>query len=439
MSTCMHPHLVNRLDPRHALAGRVVYIPTMAEGSVEAFAATFRWLGLDARPTPPSSERSLEVGAKVTNGDECYPARVTMGDFLEVAQQPDFDPRHSAFLMATADGPCRFGQYAPLLRKTLRDLGYGEVLVFAPETQAGYSDVGKLGKGFVRLAWRALVCADLLRRVLLQTRPYETVPGSADRAFRISVNDLEKTVANCCDDTDCQLNRLLACLQRARRRFHELPVRYESQRLLIGVVGEIFCRLNTFCNQDVVRRLEAQGAECWMSDIAEWIAYTNAEELRLLKLNGRGLSLDTLRSYVRSNVQQRDERALTAIFHQEFVGYEEPRDVGEVIALARPYLPSCGVEGEMVVSVGKAAYLARHGADGVVDISPFTCMNGIVSEAIYPRLSRDHGGIPIRSFYFDGTQSDLDRDVGIYLELAKAYRENKRYARGVPNRFARAA
>jgi len=26
--------------------------------------------------------------------------------------------------------------------------------------------------------------------------------------------------------------------------------------------------------------------------------------------------------------------------------------------------------GEMVLSVGKAAYLAKHGADGIIDISP---------------------------------------------------------------------
>lgn len=92
----------------------------------------------------------------------------------------------------------------------------------------------------------------------------------------------------------------------------------------------------------------------------------------------------------------------------------------------------------MVVSIGKAAYLALHGADGIVDISPFTCMNGIVSEAIYPKLSKDYGGIPIRNFYFDGTQADLQRDLGIYLELARSYREKKPYSRRYPARFGQA-
>jgi predicted nucleotide-binding protein (sugar kinase/HSP70/actin superfamily) len=91
----------------------------------------------------------------------------------------------------------------------------------------------------------------------------------------------------------------------------------------------------------------------------------------------------------------------------------------------------------MVMNVGRSAYLVLHGADGIVDISPFTCMNGVVSEAIYPKLSRDYAGIPIRNFYFDGQQSDFDRDIGIYLELARSYREKKPYERFYPSRFLR--
>ena len=90
---------------------------------------------------------------------------------------------------------------------------------------------------------------------------------------------------------------------------------------------------------------------------------------------------------------------------------------------ARPYLPREGAFGEMVLNVGKVVYLAKKGAAGIIDISPFTCMNGIVCEAIYPRISRDLGGLPIRNFYFDGTQADLDRDLGVYMELARSYRK----------------
>jgi predicted nucleotide-binding protein (sugar kinase/HSP70/actin superfamily) len=203
---------------------------------------------------------------------------------------------------------------------------------------------------------------------------------------------------------------------------------------MIGVVGEIYCRLNTFSNEDLIRKLEGYGAEAWLSDITEWLHYTNSEQVRKLKLTGRRLSLPMLGVHVRWHVQKADEHAIIAPFKEDSIGYEEP-DIYEVLECARPYLPADGVLGEMVLSVGKAAYLAKHGADGIIDISPFTCMNGIVSEAIYPKLSKDYGGIPIRNFYFDGSQSDLDRDLGIYMELARSYAEKKQWKREYPAYF----
>ena len=425
------------LPSGHPLQGKTVYIPAMAQGAVEAFAAIFRWFGVAAQPTPSSNQHTLELGGRFTSGDECYPAKITVGDFMRILEQPGADPNRTVFFMATADGPCRFGQYVPFLRKTLAQAGFPQVQVYAPSTQQAYSDIASLGSTFERTAWRALVAADVLRKTLLQTRPYETVAGSADRAFAESVTDLCQAIESGCTDSACQMKSLVAAMQRARERFHVVPANYDRQRPLIGVVGEIFCRLNNFSNADLVRNLELQGGEGWLTDIAEWIAYCNSEVGRKLRLMGRTFSLEMLKSTLRSHIQHSDEQALLAPFAQDFAGYEEPH-IGEVLELARPYLPATGVEGEMVVSIGKAAYLARHGADGIVDISPFTCMNGIVSEAIYPKLSKDYGGIPIRNFYFDGTQADLQRDLGIYLELARSYREKKRYARRYPARFQQA-
>ncbi len=430
-----HRHVSRKIGPGHPLSGKTVYIPTMAEGGPEAFAAAFRWLGVQAQPTPPSDERTRELGGKYTTGDECYPAKVTVGDFLRVIEQPGFDAEHAAFFMPTADGPCRFGQYAPFLRKVLRDAGYGNIQVLSPSSQNGYEDLGDIANLFLRTAWRALVCGDTLHRALLKTRPYETAPGAADRAFQESVEDVCKTIEASCADAGCQLHSLVEAMTRAHERFQRVPALYDREIPLIGVVGEIFCRLNTFSNEDLVRKLEGYGVEAWLSHIAEWVEYANNEQKRKLRLIGREISLEMIGTYLRSHIQHSDEKALIAPFEDDFVGYEEP-PIEEILELAWPYLPTGGALGEMVLSVGKAAYLAKQGADGIIDISPFTCMNGIVSEAIYPKLSKDYGGIPIRNFYFDGTQSDLDRDLGIYLELARSYRDKKPFPRRYPAYFA---
>ena len=107
----------------------------------------------------------------------------------------------------------------------------------------------------------------------------------------------------------------------------------------------------------------------------------------------------------------------------------------EVLQPGWPYLPGDGALGEMVLTIGKSIYLYHKGADGIVDISPFSCMNGIVSESVHHAVSRDHDGIPIRSFYFDATTSNMDRDLDIFMELAVSYGRRKTRRRRYPPWF----
>jgi predicted nucleotide-binding protein (sugar kinase/HSP70/actin superfamily) len=429
-----HHCITKKISPGNPLANTIVYIPAMAQGSSEAFASVFRWLGVEAYSTPPSDERTRELGAKHTNGDECYPAKVTIGDFLRIMEQPGFDPKRTAFFMPTAEGPCRFGQYAPYLRRVLDSLGYADIRILSPTSRSGYAEMGEVATPFIRAGWRALVAGDTLRKALHRVRPYENNAGWADAAYNLCLSDFCDTMETSCADAGCQLDALVESMSRSRERFRRVSASYDSSVPLIGVVGEIFCRLNNFSNEDLIRKLEGYGAASWLSDIAEWISYTNSEQKRRLRLLGNGISFEMLKSKIRDHIQHSDEHALQQPFAEDFIGCEEP-PVEEILELARPYLPNSGALGEMVLSVGKAAYLAKHGADGVIDISPFTCMNGIVSEAIYPKLSKDFGGIPIRNFYFDGTQSDLDRDLGIYMELVRSYSEKKLYQRRYPSYF----
>ncbi|MCL4401947.1 MAG: hypothetical protein M1436_04675 [Acidobacteria bacterium] len=400
----------------------------MASGSARAFAAAFRAIGLDAAPTPPSDYRTRELGARYTSGDECYPAKVTVGDFMRLLENPGTDVSRTVLFMPTADGPCRFGQYAPYLRHVLDANGYRHVPILSPTSKNSYAGLGDHATQFVRTGWRALLSADILQKCLLHYRPFESYKGDAESVYDDCLDDLCRTIEGTPTDPPTQLKAMRASLVRSRDRFRRVPVRRDRSTPLIGVVGEIFCRLNTFSNEDLIRRLESYGAEAWLSDIIEWVWYTTSEQFRKLKLHGRIVSLEALGAWIRKMVQKHDEHVLLEPFKHDFTGYEEP-DIYEILECARPYLPREGALGEMVLNVGKVVYLARKGADGIIDISPFTCMNGIVSEAIYPRISRDLGGIPIRNFYFDGTQSDLDRDLGVYLELARSYQQRKHYRR----------
>ena len=340
------------------MTAKTIYIPPMAYGSARAFASAFRAIGLEAEPTPPSDHRTRELGARHTSGDECYPAKVTVGDFLKVLERPDVDRSRVALFMPTAQGPCRFGQYAPYLRQILNTNGYGDVEILSPSSQNAYDGLGELAGPFVRTGWRALLCADLLQKLLLMYRPYEAGRGDTAAAYEESLADLCRTLERTPVEPGVQLQSLRDLMVRSRDRFRKLKGRGGRELPLIGIVGEIFCRLNTFSNENLVECLEQYGAEAWLSDLVEWIWYTNSEHFRKLKLTGRIWTTEALGAWVRQRVQKRDEHVLVDPFAEDFRGREEP-DIYEILECARPYLPREGAFGEMVLSVGKVVYLAR--------------------------------------------------------------------------------
>jgi len=416
---------VQELAGSGGLRGRTVYIPQMAYAGARLMAAAFRSVGIDATVAPDSDTQTLELGGLHSSGEECLPHKVTLGDFLKVCRAPGFDPRKAAFFMPTAHGPCRFGQYAPYLRHQLAQMGYGDVPVISPSSENGYEGVGLHARELMRTAWMGVICGDIVTKFLLKTRPYEMRAGDADAEFERGVEAFGRVLAVPGLAHRERLSRLTDVVVQTRDRFRAIPAKYEKGRPLIGLVGEIFCRLNTFSNDAVARRIERHGGECWLSDIAEWIWYTNwCQRTNLVRDRGR-LNPDFVRLKLKTFVQRRYEHALLAPVAEDFAGYEEPHDVAEVLAESEAYLPPQGCLGEMVLSVGKA----------ILDISPFTCMNGIICEAVYPAVSAEHDDLPIRICYFDGVNTNIDRDLEIFLDLARAYQKRKKHVRVYPACF----
>jgi predicted nucleotide-binding protein (sugar kinase/HSP70/actin superfamily) len=418
------------------LVGRKLWIPRMTYVGARLAAAVFRSIGVEAEVTPESNDETLELAGLYLGGEECYPEKVTLGNFLRIIRRPDFDRDRTAFFMPTAEGPCRFGQYAPYFRQVLDEMGYDDVPIISPTSRNGYDGIAEHGLTTMRQMWQGLVCSDILRKLLLKTRPYETEPGAADEAFERGIERVEEVLETPGQSNRQRMGDLAAAMGRARELFRAVPARYVKGRPLIGVVGEIFCRLNTFSNYDAVRKIEAHGGEAWMSDVTEWVWYTNWSQKDLLERDGRKVSLAMLAASVKTAVQRHDEHRLLAPFEADFAGYEEPHDLfGEVLEPGWPYLPADGALGEMVLSIGKTIYLYEKGADGIIDISPFSCMNGIISEAVYHTVAADHDDIPIRNFYFDATSSNMERDLDIFMELAAGYQRRKRKARRYPAYF----
>ncbi len=395
----------------------------MNHGSASMLAAAFHSIGIEAEVLPGSTPESLALAGSYTSGDECLPQRITLGSMLKVMSTPGFMPDRTAFFMPTTHGPCRFGQYSPFFEHVFTTIGCEDVLILAPSTLDGYSALGNDAIEFTRTAWRALVIGDILRGLLLRTRPYEKNGGDADEYYSQSLARMMSAVAKGGASPKTRMRTLIDSLTIVRDNFRRIPVMDPGSKPLIGAVGEIYCRLDDDANDNIIRLIEEYGGEVWLAGVCEWLEYTNEEVLLNLRIRKRGFSFERFVTELRKHIQHSDKQKLESVVRVELKGYEEPATMAEILRRSESYLPSSAVLGEMVINVGRSIYLREKGVDGVVDLSPFTCMNAIVAEAIYPKVSRDQGGLPIKVFYFDGKTRDWSPDVEMFMELVRDYRK----------------
>jgi predicted CoA-substrate-specific enzyme activase len=393
---------------------RKIYIPYMCDHSF-AVAAAFQACGVDADVFPESDEETLFWGRKFTSGKECYPCILTTGDMVKLVKNPDFDHERAAFFMPSGNGPCRFGQYHRFHRLVLDDLGFQHVPIYSPnQDETLYSELGIMSSQFSRLGWQGIVAVDLLTKKLLETRPYEKEKGRTDQIYQESLNRICEAIRGGGD--------LEGVLEESAREFSRIEVNGIGTKPLIGIVGEIFVRLNRFANENVIRKIEQFGGEAWLAPLTEWILYVNtiAKGRSLRKKSFSNL----LKVFLTDYYQKKDEHRLEKIFKGQLRNFGEPKTKA-LFKKAKPYLDA-SFEGEAILSIGKTIDFTKRGASGVVNIMPFTCMPGTIVSSLLKRYREENGNIPILNMAYDGQeQTNTLTRLEAFMYQAKEYRNKK--------------
>ena len=367
-------------------SGQNVLIARMADHA-EVVAKAMRAFGVNAQMLPESDERSMALSRDVTSGKECLPFRDTLGVFLRMAADGTL-PQNARALMAGSYGPCRLGKYAQEQQKILNELGI-PLEIMTTVSNKGYSDLG-LGHQFELLAWRAIVAADHLQKLLWMTRPYERHPGEANALYETYLAKLESAI---------EARRPIDTLMReATAAFADARDPALPARPLVGINGEIYLRANRFCNKDLVARCEANGLEVEVAPMSEWLKYISLRNLedawtdRDLKKLLRG----TIRSIALRVVENRVASLCEHVIHER-----EP-STRELLAASSGYLPSRNGS-EAVLSLGTGIRQMRDPRfAGVISVMPHGCMPGGIVAALAEQISKEYGHKPWISLTYDG-------------------------------------
>lgn len=406
------PYTTTKSTKTSSLEGRTVYIPRMVDHAF-AVAAAYNRCGIKSEVLPPSDKQSVDIGKKYLPGKECYPCTVTTGDIIKKISEPGIIPEKTAFLMPTAAGPCRFGQYNVLQRLILKELGYEDVMILSPEQHANnFVDNGR-GNEFIKTAWAGIVAYDILYKCLHETRPYEVEKGSTDALYNRYLEKIYQLLSTSSYD------RLGPVMEDLNRNFKKLP-KHSEKKPLIGVVGEIFVRSHTFSNEDLVKKVESLGGEVYLAPMEEWIYYVNflAERRAYLEKDLSAI----LTFWIKKRMQSKIEHLLAKSFKGYLKTLKEPK-TKELLKMASPYVHD-SFEGETILSIGKSIDFIFRGCSGIINVMPFGCMPGTIVTAIMKRIS-DEYHIPFISIPYDGTESpSTELSIETFMEAAKARMQN---------------
>ncbi len=375
-----------------------IWFPPMFEIAPRFFAAAFRAYGFDSEALPVEDNVAFELGKNNTRGSECLPACITIGGFLKKLRELNADPSKHALFMPTAEGPCRFGQYSTLHRSILVKNGMGDAEIFSPTSANSY--MGMKGS-LTRYLLDVVMASDILSKRIYNIRPYEVNKGETDIIIEEIISETESGIEkryNLAEMTAIGLNKLSL-----------IPVMPEKKPL-VGIVGEIYVRSNLFCNNNVIRHIEAAGGEAWLSPMSEWVIYTAWMERYFNRINKSGifrkLGIDIKTGYM-INRMHSFEHSL----QEHIPGRTEP-PIERVLEAGRRFVP-IEFEGEVILTIGRTIVFLEDGADMVVNCAPFGCMPGNITTSIFHNIQKEHKK-PVLNLFYDG-ESDINRIISIYL------------------------
>ena len=372
-----------------------ILFPDMAPYHMPLFESVLNSEGYKAVYLKESNDNTVETGLKYVNNDSCYPAVIVIGQLVSALQSGEYDLDNTSVIITQTGGGCRATNYIGLIRKALKDAGLEKIPIISLNMsglegeQAFHWTPSLLNK-----VLQAVVYGDLLMKLTLATRPYEKTSGTAEKLYNKWQKKCYGSLAN------GKLKEFKQNCKKIIEEFKKIPIT-KKELPKVGIVGEILIKYHTFGNDNLVGKLEQEGAEVFVPELmgfVKYCAYNNIIREKLLK-KGKKVSIG---SSIVLNIIDFYEKTVRDLLKE--TRYRNTCNIYELAENVEGILSTGNQTGEGWFLTAEMVELIKDGINNIVCVQPFACLpNHIVGKAVIKKL---------RTLYKDSNIVAIDYDPG---------------------------
>jgi len=392
-----------------------ILAPQMAPIHFEFLEEAFRISGYNLVVLPSMDRKAVDEGLKYVNNDACFPAIIALGQLIEALKSGRYDLNATSVMISQTGGGCRATNYVGLLRKALKDAGFGHVPIISISAQGLEKNPGlHLTPSLLHRVMMGLVYGDALMKMLYRVRPYEKASGAANALYRHWAEQGKQALQS------LNVRRFGDTVRQMVREFDEFPIE-SVPKPKVGVVGEILVKYHPTANNDVVGVLEQEGAEAVVPDLIDFLLYSLfGVEFRHRYLSGKkasqlmgsaaGRVIELYRKPYRDAIKK----------SSRFMPVKGIRDIAEG---AKNILSLGHQTGEGWFLTGEMVEMIEHGVENIICTQPFACLpNHVTGKGMMKALKRAYPKANIVAIDYDPGLSEINQLNRIKLMLAAAFK-----------------
>lgn len=384
---------------------RTILAPYFAEGYNEFIHTIFRMAGYHIEALPMSNQADAEEGLRVANNDVCYPATLVIGSILRALRSGKYDLKNTAVAITQTGGQCRASNYYSLIKNAIVQNGFAEVPVISIALGTGLQNQQP---GFempwsqlIRPAIEAGLFADALAKLYYPSAPREKEKGRARLLYDDYIRKAQPLLAN------RQYAALHSLLKQAANDFSDI-IDTAKQVPVVGLVGEIYVKYNSFSNKNVARWLIDHGVEVVPPAFTSFFSTSIPNVFINRELHIRKDGLKPWQARLINHLLQRKMKYFDRLC-SHFPLYRPFSNIMDTWHLSRQVIQSAADFGEGWFLPGEVCELAEHGVRKVVSLQPFGCIaNHIISKGIEQRYKERYPNLSLLFLDFDAGTSEAN-------------------------------